>query len=488
VEQLVKRLSLCDEFILFQRSHEPKDTYIRYLSGMNVAKQVQVYNWHIYVLPTLRAFTNSIPYFLKPGTHSEKIDKIFHQPQHIFRRNDAAHSDPLHSRIDILEPLYTPASRLYSALTNLLITAHHELVDLSVASSHFLRQASILGSKATGYTTSHLQTIENRIRTEYMALDISVVRTAVSKFISMLGQLLEDTKYQQSHLFHSNIEQAFKLFESKILLHHNYIKSYKRHLKLFRTIIAARFLIDHDYVTPDSLINLFLSFNLLQTITSSIKERTHTPFINLIEKNAEKLVSEMYVCQKIRELFSIKPGMSFIYQDPLSKIKKSNCPRSFFIRYTHSTRATGPARNLLQIALNLYQLKRDDDTGFNADEALGTEFADKVRRNRYLRDRMDFYRTILSREEFISLTNQCAHVFNSLDYILQIIAPSDLLAVLAPTKIHFVDKTPHEFSLSEIIAEYLNDHAHFDYQTAFKMRIDTERNDQKQDMTIIIAE
>jgi hypothetical protein len=485
-EKLVKRLALCDEFIVFQRSHELKDTYIRYLAGKNISKQLQVYNWHIFIIPTLRSFNCSIPTAMQNNINLEKIDKIFQKPEKIFCRSFQSHPDPMHEIPGILDPIDEHASRLFAAITNILIQDSTYFTDLSATSSHLLRHASITGIPISGYTRTNLQTIENRMRTQFFILDISVVQAAVIKFTSLLGQLLDEPKYRQSHLFHSDIDLAFKLFESKILLKHNDIKSYKRHLKLFRNIIAARFLIDHEYITHDESINLFLSFNLLQAIYNTLQNRTKIPFTIHIEKNADKLIAEMYICQKTHELFGIKPAFSNIVQGEINGRQGSRQKQAFFIRLPeHSSNQKSKDRNHINFAMNLYQPGFNNYHLPNLSDDTRNDYILKIKTNRYLRDKLDFYRTFLSREEYLLLTDQCLHLLYSMDLILKTIKPGDCIGILAPIKYHYVEDSPHEFSFPEIILEYLDSLESFNHKIEYRLRIDTGNPNLKQEISII---
>ena len=412
LEKLVKLLSFCDEFILFQRSHEPKDTYIRYLSGINLSKQLQVYNWHIFVIPTLRSFICSLSDNLENITNLEKIDRIFQKPEQIFSRSVNSHTDPLHISPDILEPLNSHSSRLAAALSNILISNQTHFTDLSMTSPYFVKHASTFGIPVVGFTKSYLQNIDSRMRTQLMTLDISVVQTAVSKFITLLGQLLDESKYRQSHLFQSDIDVAFKLYEAGILLQHNYIKAYKRHLKLFRTIITARFLIDKKYITHDNTINLFLSFNLLQSIYYTLYGKISSPFSLLIEKNAEKLIAEMYICQKTRELFNLKPSISNLIFAEKYKSEKSDQRRVFLIRLPDDhLNHDEKVKTHIKISLDLFQFDTQTETDDQPDNYVKNDYTTKFRANRYLNNKIDFYRSFLPREEYISLTNQCHQAF-----------------------------------------------------------------------------
>jgi hypothetical protein len=488
LEKLVKLLSFCDEFILFQRSHELKHTYIRYLSGINLAKQLQVYNWHIFVIPTLRSFVSSLPGNLKNITNLEKIDKIFQKPEQIFCRSVNSHTDPLHTSPNILEPLNSHSSRLTAALSNILISNRTHFTDLSMTSPYWAKHASTLGIPVVGYTKSLLQDIDNRLRTQLMTLDISVVQTAVRKFIILLGQLLDEPKYRQSHLFHSDMDHSFKLYEAGILLQHNYIKSYKKHLKLFRTIITARFLIDRKYITHDNFINLFLSFNLLQSIYLNLHGKFPSLFSLMIEKNAEKLIAEMYICQKTRELFSLKPTISNLISSEKYKSEKSGQRRAFFIRLPENyLNHDEKVKNHTKIALDLFQFDAQTQTDIKPDNYVKNDFTTKIRANRYLYNKIDFYRSFLPREEYFFLTNQCYQLFYSLDSILELFQPGDRIGFLSPIKYHYVDDSPHELSFPEIILEYLNVHTSFNYQTEFRLHIDTGNQFLHHEMVIISA-
>ncbi len=486
IEKMVKCLALCDEFILFQRSHEPKDTYLRYLAGSNISKQIQVYNWHIFIVPTLNAFNCSISTILTGEYPPEKTDKLFLKPDIIFHRGFQNHPDPLHDSHHTLDPLNRHTSRLSAAITNILSQDCVHFTDLSATSSHMLRHASITGIPVSGVANTYLATIETQMRTQFILLDIPVLQTAIDKFNGLLGQLLDEPRYRQSHLFQSDIDHAFKLFESKILVEHGDIKSYKRHLKLFRNIIAARFLIDHEYITHDKSINLFLSFNLLQTIFIALQNKTLIPFSSLIEKNADKLLSEMYICQKTRELFGIRPSLSNIIPEITDVPRTSTGRQAFFIKLPeNNAKNSRIERNYINIAMNLYQSKflKDPSPEISAD--IRNEYAHKIRANRYLRDKLDFYRTFLSREEYLSLTNQCVQLFYSIDLVLNKIKPGDRLGMLSPIQYHYVDDSPHEFAFPEVITEYLDSHPRFNYQSDYKMRIDSGTPYLKQQISIV---
>ncbi len=484
-EKMVTCLAFCDEFILFQRSHEPKDTYIRYLAGINLVKQMQIYNWRIFIIPTLSAFKYSLSAAISDSPNMDKTDKILSAPEKIFRRGFDNHSDPMHESHNTLDPLHLPGSRLFAALTNILTHDCTHFSDLSTQSAHLLQHAGQCGRPITGYTRTYLQTIENRLRTRFSGIEIPVLQAAVPKFTNLLGQLLDEPKYRQSHLFYSDIDHAFKIFESKVLLKNGDVKSYKRHLKIFRNIIAARFLIVHKYITHDESINLFLSFNLLQTILMTLRSRTVLPFSAQMEKNADKLISEMYLCRKTNDLFSVKPVLGNILQS--HHVRRHGPGRqSFFVRLPEDNLIHTPgAKNNLQIAMNLFQAESKNNKNPLPPGKDAERHAAKLKSNRYLRDKLEFFRTFLSREDYLSLTAQCLRIFDTLENLLKILRPGDRLGMLSPVKFHYVDDTPHEFAFPEIIREQLDLQENVNFQTEFRMRTDTGDPYRKQDISII---
>ena len=265
-------------------------------------------------------------------------------------------------------------------------------------------------------------------------------------------------------------------------------KHTKRHLKLFRTIITARFLIDKKYITHDNTINLFLSFNLLQSIYYTLYGKISSPFSLLIEKNAEKLIAEMYICQKTRELFNLKPSISNLIFAEKYKSEKSDQRRVFLIRLPDDhLNHDEKVKTHIKISLDLFQFDTQTETDDQPDNYVKNDYTTKFRANRYLNNKIDFYRSFLPREEYISLTNQCHQLFYSLDSILELFQPGDRIGLLSPIKYHYVEDSPHELSFPEIILEYLNAHASFDYQTEFRLHIDTGNKFVHHEMVIISA-
>jgi hypothetical protein len=239
--------------------------------------------------------------------------------------------------------------------------------------------------------------------------------------------------------------------------------------------MAAKFLIDHEYVTHDELINLFLNFNLLQSIYHTERDNFLSPFSQLIAKNAEKLISELYVCQKTCELFSLKPTITrFVMDGHYNKIDLRD-KKAFFLQLPEENiQNDAKLKKHVKIALDLFQY----DSG-NLDEKYPTNDQEKnnthdLRSNRYLKDKIDFYRSILSREKYLALAEKCLHLLNTLDRYVEIFQPGDAIALLAPVHFHYVEDYPHEFSFAEIILEHLNAHFSFDYQMEYRQRIKTE--------------
>ena len=170
------------------------------------------------------------------------------------------------------------------------------------------------------------------------------------------------------------------------------------------------------------------------------------------------------------------------------KSEKSDQRRVFFIQLPEKySNHEEKVKNHVKIALDLFQF--DNPTTMDAQPAnyVINDYTAKIRANRYLNNKIDFYRSFLPREEYISLTDQCHQLFYSLDSILEIFQPGDRIGFLSPIKYHYVEDSPHELSFPEIILEYLNTHASFDYQTEFRLHMDTGNQFVHHEMVIISA-
>jgi len=476
IEKLIKRLAYCDEFLLFQRTHEPKDAYLRYLSGKGVIKQLKIYNWIIFIIRTLRSFYDPVSDIVRSLPTPDKIDRLLNDPGNLNSKNRQKHADPLHQHSQTLDPLNTYTSRFSAAMFNMLIKKDHSFVEIPAISAHLLRHASLTGNKATGYIQTPLQSMEFRLRTQFHNLDKTIIWDAVNKAIGLLNQLLENPKFKQSHLFYSDIDGSYKSHESIIFQKYTELSSYKRHLKLYRYIIAARFLIDQQIITHDDTINLFLTFNLLQTIFQAINRKRASSFINEFEINAQNLISEMHICQKMRELFVLKPKTAHIIEGSFSMLAdKSDNKHAYFVRLPgQATNNNFYTKNHINIALKLFQTRSNPISSQEISQSLKNFYQKKLEANLYTNEKLDFYRSFLPREEFLSLSDQCINTLFSLDQLVTQLKTGDRLCILSPNRCHFIDDNPHEFSFSRIILDYMSSLDNLTVSTKHQTQIDAE--------------
>jgi hypothetical protein len=472
VENLVKRLAFCDEFLVFQRTHELKDTYLRYLAGKKIVSQFKVYNWHVFYVKTLRAVLNVLPAYNGNGLTPEKIDQLFSQPDAFSKHNIAIHPDPIHQNVNFFEPVNHFSSRFASALINNLCNDNCELVEIPAVSAHFLQYASMIGVCGTGYSLSHLNTIVTQMRTHISKLEIHVVTQAVSKIISLISQLLDEPKFRQSHLFYTDINHEFRLYESKILLQYSDIRSYKRHLKLYKCIIASRYLIDHHYITHDAFINLFLNYNLLQTMLTCFND-TSRSFLQEYEKNAQKVINEIQLVKKLHEIFVLKPANISIIEQTFSSVNcTSSKKQAYFIHIPGFMLKNIPAqRNHINIALELYQNGHNKQIDWEVPETIREIYLKGLKTGSYIAEKLDFYRSFLSREEYLLLIKQITKIYAVIDTILKVIRPGDRLAILALIRYDYIDQTPHELSFSRITADYIFSHRKHKFELDFRIRL-----------------
>ena len=486
VDQLVKRLALCDEFILFQRSHEPNDTYLRYLSSKSIITKQIIYNWHIFVIRTMRSFFTPVSQFAAKAPGMDKIDKFFPSiPEH-FAHRLRPHPDPLHLGQDIMEPLNTEASRLSATLLNILIPNNHSFLEIPTTSSHLVRQASLIGTQATGYPRAPLNMLDQQTRLHATRMNLPVVTEAVSRVVKLLDQLLQTPKYQQSHLFFTDIDREYKHHETQIMMHIPELKSFKRHLRLYRYIIATRFLLDNQYITHDKQINNFLRFNLIQTIYLTLKASQMAQFNQVFEKNALKLISEIYMGQKLKDLFMLKPvAVQLVESGFTLPPNESGKNHGFFLRLPENSLIEPVSeKKHFKLAMSLFGYEQKTGRHPELSEALKNIYSEILDNLTYLSDKLEFYRSFLSREAYVTLTNQCLSVSYSLDQVLKNMKSGDRLCIVSEKYYHYIDDTPHEFSFARLISEYLSVQNSFKFNLEHQFKINSGNPCLSHDVTI----
>lgn len=475
VDQLVKRLALCDEFILFQRSHLPNETYLRYLISKSMISKQTIYNWHVFVIRTMRSFFAPVAQFTAKIPALDKIDKFFQTiPDQFYHRN-RPHPDPLHMDSDVMEPLNTHSSRLSATMLNILLPNGHALLEIPATSSHLVHQSGLIGTAAAGYPRSSLHMLDQQTRLHAMRMNLPVVTEAVSRVVKLLDQLLQTPKYQQSHLFYTDIDREYKHHESHIMIRLPEIKSFKRHLRLFRYIIATRFLLDNQYITHDKQINNFLRFNLLQTIHLTLKASQVASFNQVFEKNALKLISEIYMIQKLKDLFMLKPvPVQLIESGFTLPPGESGKNHGYFLRLPeHRLNEPVSEKKHVRLAMHLFGQEQKIERHPELSEALRSVYTKALDTLAYPSDKLEFYRSFMSREAYLTLTNQCLSVFYSLDQVLKNTKKGDRICVVSEKHCHYIDDTPHEFSFARLIAEYLSIHPSFKFDIEHLFKINS---------------